>query len=144
MTQLRTIDTQALAQLNKALVGFDHIFNDRFFNAQSNNYPPHNIVKYSSDTYAIEVAVAGFLKDEINVSVDQDQLTITGKKNRLNESTGQIEYLHRGLAARDFEQVFTLAEYMEVVGAKVDNGMLQIDIKRVVPEALKPRQIEIK
>ena len=145
MTQLRTLDTAALAQLNKALVGFDRYFNDRFFQgAQNGNYPPHNIVKYSDDTYAIEVAVAGFAKEEVTVEVDQDQLTIRGIRNRPNVDTGQIEYLHRGLAARDFEQTFTLAEYMEVVGAKVDNGMLQIDIKRVVPEALKPRQIEIK
>jgi molecular chaperone IbpA len=141
MTQLRTIDTAALAQLSKALVGFD-----RYFTAphhQNGNYPPHNIVKYSDDTYAIEVAVAGFTKEEVTVEVDQDQLTIRGIKNRPNVDVG-IEYLHRGLAARDFEQTFTLAEYMEVRGAKVENGMLQIDIQRLVPEALKPRQIEIK
>jgi molecular chaperone IbpA len=139
MTQLRTLDTAALAQLNRALVGFDRYFTTQMPNG---NYPPHNIVKYSEDTYGIEVAVSGFGKEEITVEVDQDQLTIRGVKNRPNDST--VEYLHRGLAARDFEQTFTLAEYMEVVGAKVDNGMLQIDIKRVVPEALKPRQIEIK
>ena len=141
MTQLRTIDTAALAQLSKALVGFD-----RYFTAphhQNGNYPPHNIVKYSDDTYAIEVAVAGFSKDEVTVEVDQDQLTIRGVKNRPNVDVG-IEYLHRGLAARDFEQTFTLAEYMEVRGAKVADGMLQIDIQRLVPEALKPRRIEIK
>lgn len=140
MTQLRTIDTAALAQLSKALVGFD-----RYFVAPqhaTSNYPPHNIVKYSEDTYAIEVAVAGFAKDEITVEVDQDQLTIKGVKYRPNENVG-VEYLHRGLAARDFEQVFTLAEYMIVRGAKVADGMLQIDIQRVVPEALKPRQITI-
>ena len=140
-TQLRTIDTAALAQLSKALVGFD-----RYFSAphhQNGNYPPHNIVKYSDDTYGIEVAVAGFSKEEVTVEVDQDQLTIRGVKNRLNTEEG-IEYLHRGLAARDFEQTFTLAEYMIVRGAKVDNGMLHIDIQRVVPEALKPRQIEVK
>jgi molecular chaperone IbpA len=141
MNQLRTIDTAALAQLSKALVGFD-----RYFTAphhQNGNYPPHNIVKYSDDTYAIEVAVAGFTKEEVTVEVDQDQLTIRGVKNRPNVDVG-IEYLHRGLAARDFEQTFTLAEYMEVRGAKVENGMLQIDIQRLVPEALKPRKIEIK
>jgi molecular chaperone IbpA len=141
MTQLRTIDTAALAQLSKALVGFD-----RYFTAphhQNGNYPPHNIVKYSDDTYAIEVAVAGFTKDEVTVEVDQDQLTIRGIKDRPTVDVG-VEYLHRGLAARDFEQTFTLAEYMEVVGAKVADGMLQIDIKRVVPDALKPRKIEIK
>jgi len=138
-TQLRTINTADLANLSKALVGFDRYFTNQL---QTSNYPPHNIVKYSDDTYAIEVAVAGFSKDEITVEVDQDQLTIRGVKNRPNEST--VEYLHRGLAARDFEQTFTLAEYMIVKGAKVDNGMLQIDIQRVVPEELKPRQIEIK
>ena len=142
MTQLRTINAADLANLSRALVGFD-----RYFNApshQNGNYPPHNIVKYSEDTYAIEVAVAGFTKEEISVSVDQDQLTIRGVKDRPNENTGQIEYLHRGLAARDFEQTWTLMEYMEVRGAKVENGMLQIDIQRIVPEALKPRSIEIK
>lgn len=141
MTQLRTFDTAALAQLNRALVGFDRIFNDRLFNGNT-NYPPYNIVKYGEDSYGIEVAVAGFDKDEISVEIDQDQLTIRGVKSRTEENP--VEYLHRGLAARDFEQTFTLAEYMEVIDAKVDNGMLQIDIKRVVPEALKPRQIEIK
>ena len=141
MNQLRTIDTAALAQLSKALVGFDRYFSVP--SHQNGNYPPHNIVKYSDTSYAIEVAVAGFTKEEIAVEVDQDQLTIRGVMNRPNKDEG-IEYLHRGLAARDFEQTFTLAEYMEVVGAKVDNGMLQIDIKRVVPDALKPRTIEIK
>ena len=140
MTQLRTIDTAALAQLSKALVGFD-----RYFTAphhQNGNYPPHNIVKYDDTHYGIEVAVAGFSKEEVTVEVDQDQLTIRGVKTRLDEGT--VEYLHRGLAARDFEQTFTLAEYMEVRGAKVADGMLQINIQRIVPEALKPRQIEIK
>jgi len=140
MNQLRTIDTAALAQLSKALVGFD-----RYFTAphhQNGNYPPHNIVKYDDTHYGIEVAVAGFSKEEVTVEVDQDQLTIRGVKTRLDENT--VEYLHRGLAARDFEQTLSLAEYLEVRGAKVENGMLQIDIQRIVPEALKPRQIEIK
>jgi molecular chaperone IbpA len=138
-TQLRTIDTAALAQLSKALVGFD-----RYFTApghQNGNYPPHNIVKYSESEYGIEVAVAGFGKDEITVEVDQDQLTIKGIKA---ESDDNKEYLHRGLAARNFEQTFTLAEYMEVRGAEVKDGMLKIEIQRIVPEALKPRQIEVK
>jgi len=138
--QLRTIDTAALAQLSKALVGFD-----RYFTAphhQNGNYPPHNVVKYADDSYGIEVAVAGFSKDEITVEVDQDQLTIRGVKNRLTDPT--FEYLHRGLAARDFEQTFTLAEYMEVVGAEVKDGMLVIEIERIIPDALKPRTIEIK
>ena len=142
MTTLRTIDAQALAQLNRALVGFDRVFNDRFFQGNQNgNYPPYNIVKYNDSEYGIEVAVAGFSKEEIVVEVDQDQLTITGKK--LADSDGK-EFLHRGLAARDFEQTFTLAEYMNVTGAEVKDGMLKISIERIIPEALKPRQIEIK
>ena len=142
MTQLRTIDTAALAQLNRALVGFDRILNDRFFEGRTSNYPPYNIIKYNDKEYAIEVAVAGFLKEEISVSVDQDQLTITGK-NQVTESE-QREYLHRGLAARDFEQTWTLAEFMNVTNAEVKDGLLIISIERIVPEALKPRTIEIK
>ena len=140
MTQLRTVDAAALAGLSRALVGFD-----RYFNVPQHvngNYPPHNIVKYSENFYGIEVAVAGFSKDEVTVEVDQDQLTIRGIKNRPDEDT--VEYLHRGLAARDFEQTFTLAEYMNVTGAEVKDGMLKIVIERIVPEALKPRQIEVK
>jgi molecular chaperone IbpA len=142
-TQLRTIDAAALAQLNRALVGFDRVFNDRFFQGNQNgNYPPHNIVKYDENHYGIEVAVAGFSKEEIEVTVDQDQLTVTGTKAvDVNDSK---EYLHRGLASRDFEQTYTLAEYMNVTGAEVKDGMLKISIERVIPEALKPRTIEIK
>jgi molecular chaperone IbpA len=99
-------------------------------------------VKYTDTHYGIEVAVAGFSREEITVEVDQDQLTVTGRK--LNQTDSRFEYLHRGLAARDFEQTFTLAEYMEVKGAEVKDGMLVIEIERVIPDALKPRQIEIK
>jgi molecular chaperone IbpA len=137
--QLRTIDPAALAAVSRALVGFDRYFNSP--NHVNGNYPPHNIVKYNDTHYGIEVAVAGFTKDEITVEVDQDQLMITGKKATSVEG---VEYLHRGLAARDFEQQFTLAEYMEVRGAEVKDGMLKIEIERIVPEALKPRQITIK
>ena len=140
MTQLRTIDAAALAQISRALVGFD-----RYFNVPSHtngNYPPHNIVKYDETHYGIEIAVAGFSREEITVEVDQDQLTVKGRK--LNQSDSRFEYLHRGLAARDFEQQFTLAEYMEVRGAEVKDGMLKIEIERIIPEALKPRQIKIK
>ena len=141
MNQLRTIDTAHLANLNRALVGFDRYFNGHFANTNG-NYPPHNIVKYDETHYGIEIAVAGFSKEEITVEVDQDQLTVKGC--RLNQPDSRFEYLHRGLAARDFEQTFTLAEYMEVKAAEVKDGMLVIEIERVVPEALKPRQILIK
>lgn len=141
MTQLRTFDTAALAQLSKALVGFDRYFANSTHHTNG-NYPPYNIVKYNDNQYGIEIAVAGFSKEEITVEVDQDQLTIRGT-NMVTEGR-QVEYLHRGLAARDFEQTFTLAEYMNVTGAEVKEGMLVIKIERIVPEALKPRQIEVK
>jgi len=137
--QLRTIDPQALAAMSRALVGFDHIFNTPLNNS---NYPPHNIVKYSDSKYAIEVAVAGFSKSEITVEVDQDQLVVRGTQTAIDDE-GK-EYLHRGLASRNFEQAYTLAEYMEVKDAEVADGMLIINIERIVPEALQPRQIKIK
>ena len=139
--QLRSIDPAQFANLSRALVGFDQIFNQRLQQATS-NYPPHNIVKYSDSDYAIEVAVAGFSKSEITVEVDQDQLVVRGVQGEV-ESEGK-EYFHRGLASRNFEQTWTLAEYMEIKDAEVKDGMLIINIERIIPESLKPRSIKIK
>jgi molecular chaperone IbpA len=138
--QLRTINPADLAQISRALVGFDQYFNNTRLN--NTNYPPHNIVKFNESHYAIEVAVAGFSKEEITVEVDQDQLIVRGV-----QASAQVEgkeYLHKGLASRDFEQTWTLAEYMEVKGAEVKDGMLIVEIERIVPESLQPRKIEIK
>jgi molecular chaperone IbpA len=138
--QLRAINPADLAQISRALVGFDQYFNNP--RLQNSNYPPHNIVKYSDSAYAIEVAVAGFSKEEITVEVDQAQLVVRGVQATTDTDTK--EYLHRGLASRDFEQSWTLAEYMEVKGAEVKDGMLIVQIERIVPDALQPRKIEIK
>jgi molecular chaperone IbpA len=138
--QLRAINPADLAQISRALVGFDQYFNNP--RLQNSNYPPHNIVKYSDSAYAIEVAVAGFSKEEITVEVDQAQLVVRGVQATADTDTK--EYLHRGLASRDFEQSWTLAEYMEVKGAEVKDGMLIVQIERIVPDALQPRKIEIK
>jgi molecular chaperone IbpA len=138
--QLRAINPADLAQISRALVGFDQYFNNP--RLQNSNYPPHNIVKYSDSAYAIEVAVAGFSREEITVEVDQAQLVVRGV-----QATADVdgkEYLHRGLASRNFEQSWTLAEYMEVKGAEVKDGMLIVQIERIVPDALQPRKIEIK
>lgn len=135
MTQLKSFD---LANLNRALIGFDRIFNDRLVG--TSNYPPYNIVRYDESHYGLEIAVAGFTREEITVEVNQDMLLIKGVKQ---QDDTKKEYLHRGLAARNFEQTYTLAEYMVVQGAVVQDGMLKISIERVVPEALKPRLIEI-
>jgi molecular chaperone IbpA len=140
-TQLRTMDAAALAHLSRALVGFDQIFNQRLQQVNG-NYPPHNIVKFNDREYAIEIAVAGFSKDEITVEVDQDQLVVRGTQGDV--SAEGKEYLHKGLASRNFEQTWTLAEYMEIKDAEVKDGMLVINIERIVPEALKPRVINVK
>jgi molecular chaperone IbpA len=138
--QLRALNPADLAQISRALVGFDQYFNNP--RLQNSNYPPHNIVKYSDSAYAIEVAVAGFSREEITVEVDQAQLVVRGVQ--ATADVDSKEYLHRGLASRDFEQSWTLAEYMEVKGAEVKDGMLIVHIERIVPDALQPRKIEIK
>jgi molecular chaperone IbpA len=141
MTQLVRFDTNAL---NRALIGFDSMFNDfehRFANQINNNYPPYNVVKYDEDNYEIQVAVAGFSTDEVTVEVDQNQLLIKGE--HVDSDADTTVYLHRGLAARNFQRSWTLADYMEVEGAETKNGMLCIKLKRIVPEALKPRKIDV-
>lgn len=145
MNGLTRFDTNSLAQLNRALVGFDRIFDDietRYANSAANsNYPPYNIEKVAENLYDIVVAVAGFEKSEITVEVDQDQLVIRGEK--FTEDKPAPEYLHRGLAFRDFERRFTLAEHMEVAKAEIKNGLLVVQIERKVPETLLPRKIEV-
>lgn len=139
--QLVRFDTNSL---NRALLGFDSLFNDfenRFANQINQNYPPYNVIKHDEDTYEIEVAVTGFDKDEVTVEIDQNQLIVKGQRKEveLNEPT----YLHRGLASRDFTRSWTLAEHMEVRDGSIKNGVLTIGLKRVVPEALKPRVLKL-
>lgn len=144
MNALTRFDTNALAQLNRALVGFDRMFDTfetRFANQASNNYPPHNVVKTGDDTYRIEVAVAGFTMEEVDVELDNNELIIKGQSKR--EDDASYEYLHRGLARRDFERRFTLVDHIQVVGASIKDGILNVDLKREIPEALKPRKIAI-
>lgn len=141
MTQLTRFDTAALS---RALVGFDQMFNDmerRFATQLSTNYPPHNIAKVADNLYEIAIAVTGFEKDEITVQVEQNELTIKGE--RKEEENSAIEYLHRGLALRDFERTFTLAEHMKVVKAEIKNGVLSVTIEREIPESAKPRVIDV-
>lgn len=141
MTQLQRFDTAAL---NRALVGFDRIFDDmerRYANSVSNNYPPYNIARAEENLYEIELAVTGFSKDEINVTVEQDNLIVTGQRDKEGEIT--VEYLHRGLAFRDFERTFTLADHMKIRSAEIKNGVLTIRIEREIPEEMKPRVIDI-
>ena len=103
-------------------------------------YPPYNIEKTGADAYRLTMAVAGFARDEIDVTVHENSLTVTGKAKDA-ENAGR--YLHRGIARRAFERRFSLADHIKVVGATLDNGMLHVDLVREVPEAMKPRKIEI-
>jgi molecular chaperone IbpA len=140
MNQLARFDTTSL---NKALIGFDRIFNDfeNRFQQSTTNYPPYNVIKHDENTFEIEVAVAGFDHEDITVQVDQDQLIIKGKKPKEEDTT---QYLHRGLATRDFERTFTLAEHIVVGEGELVNGILRVKLTREVPESLKPRLITIK
>lgn len=143
MNQLARFDTSALNHLNRALIGFDRIFNDfeNRFQHSTTNYPPYNVIKHDDNSFEIEIAVAGFNKNDITIEVDQDQLRIRGTRSRDEEAD---KYVYRGLAARDFERRFTLAEYIVVGEAEMDNGILRVKLTREIPEALKPRLIAIK
>ena len=103
-------------------------------------YPPHNIVKSDADNYRITLAVAGFSPDEIDVQLENNTLTVKGRPTQEN---ADVVYLHRGIAGRAFERRFELADHIQIDGARLENGLLHIDLKREVPDALKPRKIEV-
>jgi molecular chaperone IbpA len=141
----RTLTLRALdiPTVHKFGIGFDSVLDD-LFNISSHtpgNYPPHNVIKTGDDTVTIEVAVAGFDEGEVHVSTENNVLTIHGQQFR-NEPVN-YEYLHRGISSRDFVQNFKLADYVEVLGATVNNGILTVDLERKVPEEKKPKSIAI-
>lgn len=142
--QVVKIDTNALHSLNRALIGFDRLFEDfenRWANSVQTNYPPHNVIKTGESTYTIELAVSGFNKEEITVEVNQGHLVVRGE--RLREDDTDHVYLYRGLAARDFQKIFPLADHVEVKSSSIRNGVLSVYLERIVPETLKPRRVEI-
>ncbi len=138
---MRTYD---FAPLYRATVGFDQIADlmDRVLTTENSqpSYPPYNIEKLDDDAYRISVAVAGFADSDLSVEVRENALIVSARKSDDNE---ERTYLHRGIATRAFERRFHLADHVHVTGATHSDGMLHIDLKREVPEALKPRQIEI-
>ena len=136
---LRSLD---IPSIHKFAVGFDSVFDELLrTTAQTTNYPPYNIVKHSEDQFAIELAVAGFKDGDIDVQVERNQLTVTGEQ--AVDLDKPVEYLHRGISARSFTRTWTLADYVEVTGAKSENGILTINLERIVPEEQKPKKIEI-
>ena len=124
------------------LLGFDQLERalDRVSKTSADGYPPYNIETDGEDAYRVTVAVAGFGEDDLDVTLENDTLTISGKK--ANEAE-EAAYLHRGIAGRDFQLKFSLADHIKVNGANLENGVLVVDLEREVPEDLKPRQIEI-
>ncbi len=135
-----------LAPLYRATVGFDQIADlmDRVLASDvgQSSYPPYNIEKTADDAYRISVAVAGFSDADLSVEVRENALIVSARKTETEEDTGRT-YLHRGIATRAFERRFHLADHVKVTGASHADGMLHIDLQREIPEALKPRQIEI-
>ena len=140
---MRTFD---LTPLYRSTVGFDRLFSllDQVsgFDGGANGYPPYNIERTGENAYRISVAVAGFSESELSIVAKESTLTIRGdKQTKTDYKQGSV--LYQGIAARAFERVFQLADHVEVKGARLENGLLHVDLTREVPEAKKPRQIPI-
>jgi molecular chaperone IbpA len=131
--------------LYRSVVGFDRLASLLEAAAKSEastNWPPYNIESVGENEYRVEIAVAGFKPEELNVEVKENLLTVQGRKTA-NDDASDKRYLHRGLAERSFERRFQLADYVIVTDARLEDGLLSISLKRELPESLKPRRIEI-
>lgn len=132
------------APLFRSTVGFDRMtpFLETALKAEtaSETFPPYNIVKSGEDTYCITLAVAGFAEDDLEIEVNRGTLTVQGSRSR---ETDAVNYLHRGINWGGFKRQFQLADYVEVAGASLENGLLTIDLERRIPEEMKPREIKI-
>lgn len=133
-----------LAPYRRSTVGFDRLFDalEKSYRAETQDgYPPFDIVRTGDESYRITLAVAGFTPNEIDITAQQNQLVISGSKSR--EDDDGVNYVHRGIATRDFERRFELADFVEVGDAAYENGLLTVSLQRVVPESMKPRKIAI-
>ena len=141
MTRLQTLN---IPNLHRASIGFDQMFNElerSFANTpNSQGYPPYNIAQINDDEYMISIAVAGFGMDNLDITKDGKILRIEGTSPKGDE---EVNYLHKGIGGRNFRREFTLADHVKVVDATLDLGMLNVHLKREVPEALKPKTIKI-
>jgi molecular chaperone IbpA len=132
-----------LTPLYKTSIGFDHLANvlDQLSNIDTETgFPPYNIERLGENVYRISMAVAGFADSDLSIEVKEGTLTVRGEKNGEDKAH---QYIHQGIAARNFERRFRLAEYVEVSAATLEHGLLHIDLKRELPEAMKPRTISI-
>lgn len=140
---LRSID---IPSIHRFAVGFDDILEDLISGSThqpSVNYPPYNIIKYSDNDFDIQLAVAGFGEEELKIQVENNVLTVVGEKPAGDSSFEAEIFLHRGISTRNFTRSFTLAEHVEVVEAKMTNGILSIRLERKIPEEKKPKTIAI-
>ncbi|MBL9011301.1 MAG: Hsp20 family protein [Alphaproteobacteria bacterium] len=129
-----------LSPLYRSTVGFDRLFQMLDANTtDAQSYPPYNIERLGETDYRITMAVAGFAESDLAIEVKENALTVSGKRTEDEKRS----YLHQGIAARAFERRFQLADHVEVSGAKLEHGLLHIELKRVIPDAKKPRRIEI-
>jgi molecular chaperone IbpA len=139
---MRTFD---LAPLYRSTVGFDRLFSmldGAGFDSAAPSYPPYNIERTGENAYRISIAVAGFADSDLSIEVKENTLTVRGEKQeKAGEKPGEV--LYQGIAARAFERRFQLADYVQVSGAQLLNGLLHVDLVREIPEAKKPRQIPI-
>ena len=131
-----------LSPLYRSTVGFDHLFDllDQASRTQPASWPPYNIERLGEDQYRIVLALAGFAPDEVELVQKENTLLVAGQKHPDPEG---VEVLHRGIATRAFKQTFNLADHVKVTTANLENGLLTVELKRDVPEALKPRRIDI-
>jgi molecular chaperone IbpA len=133
------------APYRRSTVGFDRLFDmleSSGFGNGGENYPPFDLIKTGENDYRIELAVAGFKADEIDITAQQNVLVVTGKKAESTE-TGSGDYIYRGIANRSFERRFALADHIQVKNADLKDGMLMIELVREIPEAMKPRKISV-
>ena len=139
---MRTFD---LSPLYRSTVGFDRLFSmlDKTTGFEGgSSYPPYNIERTGENSYRVTIAVAGFSESELSIEAKENALTVKGEKQPGTDAR-QVEVLYQGIAARAFERVFRLADFVEVKAAKLENGLLHIDLVREIPEAMKPRTIRI-
>jgi molecular chaperone IbpA len=129
----------------RSTVGFDRLFDmieNNSVGQTQENYPPFDLIKLGDNDYRIELAVAGFKSDELDITAQQNVLIVSGRKNEESEEKGS-DYIYRGIATRSFERRFALADHIQVRGADIKDGLLSIDLVREIPEAMKPKKIDI-
>jgi molecular chaperone IbpA len=133
------------APFRRSTVGFDRLF-DMLENSSAGqtqeNYPPFDLIKLGENDYRIELAVAGFKPEEVDITAQQNVLIVSGRKSEESEQKGR-DYIYRGIANRSFERRFALADHIQVKGADLKDGLLAIELVREIPEAMKPRKIDI-